>query len=162
MKKNGFTLVEVLLYTSLVVTVIIVSSVIFTIIIQSRVKNQVIAEVDHQGLQVIDIISQTIRNSDNINSPAIGLSSSSLSVNSVAPIIFDVSGGVIRVKEGVNPEIALTNNRVIVSNLLFRNTSRSGTDGNVRVSFTITHMNPGGRNEYDYSKNFFISASLRR
>lgn len=162
MKKNGFTLVEVLLYTSLVVTVIIVSSVIFTIIIQSRVKNQVIAEVDHQGLQVLDIISQTIRNSDNINSPTIGLSSSSLSVNSVAPIIFDVSGGVIRIKEGVNPEIALTNNRVIVSNLLFRNISRSGTDGNVRVSFTITHMNPGGRNEYDYSKNFFISASLRQ
>ena len=48
-------------------------------------KNQTIAEVDAQGLMISQIITQSIRNSSAINSPAIGVSASSLSLGMVSP-----------------------------------------------------------------------------
>lgn len=163
--KKGFTLVEALLYITMVLIIVGSSSVVFITILESRVKNQTIIEVEHQGAQVLEVISQVIRNAENINSPSMGISSSILSLDvtdsSKDPTIFDLSSGVVRIKEGANSEIALTNDRVIVSNLLFQNLSRTATPGNIRVSFTITHYNPGARNEYDFTKTFFTSASLR-
>ena len=163
--KQGFTLVEVLLYVIILSAMTLTISVLLFLIFQSRVKGQTIAEVEQNGQRIMQIVTQTIRNADSITSPAIGTSASSLTLvvptGAKSPTIFDLSGSVFRVKEGVGTNIALSNSRVVVSGLSFYNTSRTGTPGVIKIQFTLSHLNPSGRNEYNYSETFYGSATLR-
>lgn len=139
--KKGFTLIELLLYVSIIGAIIFSVAGFLSLLMQSRVKNQTIAEVEQQGVQVMQIITQTGRNATDINFPS----------------AFDLSGGVIH-----ENTIALTNSRVDASALTFQNLSRAGTPGTIRIQFTLTHVNSSGRNEYDYTKTFYGTASLRK
>jgi len=164
MRKDGFTLIEILLYVSIAGAILLSVSIFWTILLQARVKNQTMAEVESQGAFVMELITQTVRNSEVIVSPAIGASSASATLTVAAPknpTIFDMSGGVIRITEGVSAAVSLTNSRVVASELTFQNLTGAATPGTMRVNFTLTHVNPGGKNEYDYSKTFYGNASLR-
>ncbi len=163
--SKGFTLVELLLYISIVSAMILSVSAFLPLLMASRVKNQTIAEVEQQGMQGMNLITQTIRNAQTITSPTIGTSASSATLDvvtaSLDPTIFDLSGGAIRITEGAGLAIALTNSRVTASSLTFYNLSRADTPGTIRIQFTLTHVNPSGRNEYEYAKTFYGTASLR-
>lgn len=163
--QQGFTLIELLLYVSIASGILLITSVFLSLLLESRIKNQTIAEVEQQGLLVLQVITQTARNSETITLPAVGVSTSSLTLNVINvvndPTIFDADAGTIRIKEGVAPVIVLTNSRVIASALTFQNLSRSGTPGTVRIQFSLTHTNPEGRNAYAFTKTFVGSATLR-
>ncbi|MBI2645179.1 prepilin-type N-terminal cleavage/methylation domain-containing protein [Candidatus Uhrbacteria bacterium] len=164
--KKGFTLIELLLYVTISSVLLLVISAFLSSLLQSRVKNQTIAEVEQQGVQVMHIITQTALNAQSITSPTQGMSVSSLTLNVTAttsdPTIFDLSNGAIRIKEGAANAISLTNSRITASALTFQNLSRSATPGTVRIHYTLTHLNPSGRNEYDFTKTFVSSATLRQ
>lgn len=163
--QGGFTLVELLLYVSIASVMLLVISVFLSTLLESRIKNQTIAEVEGQGIQVMQMITQTARNAEAITSPALGASASSLTLDVITagsdPTIFDLASGVIRIKEGAGSAVALTNSRVTASALTFQNFSRTSTPGTIRIMFTLTYVNSSGRNEYTYSKTFYGSASLR-
>lgn len=163
--RKGFTLIELLLYVGIAGVVVLSVSVLLSLVLSTRVKSQAIAEVEHQGTQVLQIFGQTIRNSGSLTSPTVGSGASSLTVVvptlSLSPTVFDLSAGVIRIKEGAGSPVVLNNSRVTASNLTFSNLSRSGTLGTIRVQFTLTHINPENRQEYNYGKTFYGSASLR-
>lgn len=163
---SGFTLIELLLYVSIASIMFLSISVFLASFLESRIKNQTIAEVEQQGLQVIQSIGQIARNAEAINSPSVGTSASTVSFDVVTgandPTIFDLSSGAIRITEGAGSAVSLTNSRVTASNLTFYNLSRTGTPGIIRIQFTLTHANPEGRNEYAYAKTFVESASLRQ
>jgi len=141
-------------------------SVFLAMLLQSRIKNQTIAEVEQQGMQIIQIITQTIRNAEAITAPAQGTSASSLTLDVITsvndPTVFDLSNGTIRIIEGAEPAIALTNFRITASGLIFSNLSRATTPGTIRIQFTLAHANPSGLNEYNFSKTFTGSATLRQ
>lgn len=162
---TGFTLVELLLYLGLAAIMVLVIATFFGTMLEARVQNQVIAEVESQGATVLQRITQTIRNADNITSPAIGASASSLTLDMVPigidPTVFNLASGVIRITEGAGSAVALTNSRVTVSALTFRNLSRISTPGTIRIQFTLTYVNPSNRQEYNYARTFYGSASLR-
>lgn len=162
---KGFTLIEILLYISISAVILLSISVFFSMLLQSRIKNQTIAEVEQQGLAVMQLITQTARNAEAITLPTQGASASSLTLDVVEvandPIIFDIASGVIRITEGAGSALPLTNFRVTASTLTFQNLSRTGTPGAIRIQFILTHINPEGRNEYNFSKIFYGSASLR-
>lgn len=163
--KKGFTLIELLLYVGISSTLLLVSSLFMNTLLESRIKNQTIAEVEEQGAFVMNMITQTIRNAESITSPTIGTSANSLNLNVLSapddPTVFSISSGAISVTEGGGGSVALTNSKVTASALNFQNFSRAGTPGVIRISFTLTYVNPEGRNEYDFSKTFSSSASLR-
>lgn len=165
MKSRGFTLVELLLYVTIVAIMIISISGLLSLLMQSRVKNQTVAEVEGQGVQIMQIATQTIRNATAINSPTIGTNGSSLSLNVTtpanSPTVFDLSGGTLRITEGANPATPLTNSQIVVSSLSFQNLSLAGTHGTVRIQFTLSYINASGRNEYDFNKTFYGTATLR-
>ena len=165
MQNKGFTLIELLLYVSIASTVLLASTVFFHMLLESRVKNQTISEVEQQGLLVMQRIAHAVRNAESVTSPTIGTNGASLTLDVVDvsddPTVFDLAGGVAQVTEGGAAAAALTNSRVVVSDLLFENLSYADTPGVVRVSFTLTHMNPEGRQEYSYTKDFITSISLR-
>jgi len=163
--NRGFTLVELLLYLAIASIMLFTTTLFLQTLLESRVKNQTITEVQAQGLQVMQIMTQTIRNAEAITSPVAGASALSLTLDVVQagddPTVFDLSSGTVQIKEGAAAVVPLTNSRVTVSDLNFQNLSRSGTPGTIRISFTLTHINPSGRNEYNFSKTFYASASLR-
>ena len=162
---SGFTLIELLLYISISSILLLVIAAFLAMLLQARVKNQTIAEVDQQGVQVLQIITQAIRNADSIASPIPGNEASTLSLGTYKtendPTVFSFSSGSVVASEGVGPAIELTNTRVSVTNLTFQNISTEGTSGAVRIIFTLEHINPGGRPEYNYNRQFVGTASLR-
>ncbi len=163
--QNGFVLIELLLYLAISVTILMAASLFLAVLLSARVKSQTVAEVEQQGLQIMQIITQTTRNAESVNSPGTGASSTSVSLNVVAssldPTIFDLNAGVLRIKEGTGANVSLSNSRVTVSALNIQNLTRTGTPGVIRITFTITAVNPANRSEFNYSKTFYGSATLR-
>ncbi len=163
--QRGFTLIELMLYIGIAATILLAASVLLANMLESRVKNQTIAEVEQQGLQVMEILTQAARNAESITTPAAGASASSLTLNVLDvnddPTVFSVASGTVRITEGAGSAIALTNSRITVSGFTVQNLSRTNTPGALRVSFVVTYVNSSGRNEYTYSKRFYGSASLR-
>lgn len=163
--QKGFTLIELLLYVGLASTMLMVSTLLLSTLLESRIKNQAIAEVEQQGLQVMQVITQAIRNAESITSPTIGGSDTTLTLDALDagsdPTEFDLSSGAIRITEGAGSPIVLTNSRVVATGLEFQNLSRASTPGIVRISFTLTGVNPSGRQEYQFTKTFNASATIR-
>lgn len=164
--KNGFTLIELLLYVSIVSVFLLSLSAFLFMLLEARIKNQTIAEVDQQGLQVMHVITQATRNAEDITSPVAGASASAMTLDVVTavadPTVIDLAGGVIQITEGAGSAVALTNSRVTVTDLTVQNLSRTATPGTVQIQFTLTHTNPTGRSEYAYTKTFIGSATLRQ
>lgn len=164
--NKGFTLLELLLYTSLVGILFMSLTSVSVLIFQSRVKNQTIAEVEQQGVQAMQIITQSIRNTENITSPAVGTSAPSMTLDLIGtvndPTVIAESGTALQITEGVIPAVSLTSSKVSVSNVSFNNISRTSTPGIIKIQFTISYINSSGRNEYDFSKTFYGTAALRQ
>lgn len=154
-----------MLYTGIAAVLLLVITSFFQMTLASKAKNKTILEVEQQGIQVMQLITQTVMNAEAITSPTAGNSSSGaiLDLVSVAndPTVFDLSGGVIRITEGAGLAANLTSSLVNVDNLVFENLSKTGTPGILRIEFTISYINNTGRNEYDWSKTFYSSISLR-
>jgi Tfp pilus assembly protein PilW len=160
----GYTLIELLLYITIIGALLVPLTLFFGMTTEARVKAQSIAEVDDQGVAAMDAITQIIRNAYSITTPVAASSSSSLTLvvptTALSPAIFSLNGNTLQVKEGTATAVALTNGNVQISNLTFKNLTRSGTSGIVQVSFTVTNVNSSGRNEFDYQKTFTSSAEI--
>ncbi len=162
----GFTLVEMVLYVSICSILLITLSTFLSFLLSARVRSQAITEVNQQGFQVMNLVTQTIRNGRSIQTPSIGVSSSTLSLTTgdalLNPTIFNLSSSTLKIKEGSKTAVSLTNGRVKVSALLFQNvSSASSTEKIIRISYTIDYINLDGRSEYSFTKSFNGSATLR-
>ncbi len=164
--RTGYTLIELMLYIAILGSLLAAVSGFYAMTQATQKKAQVIAEVDQQGNMVIETITSTLRNASNINSPVAGANSTSASIamasSSINPTIYDLNGSALRRQEGVAAAELLTSTRIQVSNLTFRNLTRSGTDGALQVSFTLSSTNTSGRAEYAYQKNFITTVALRQ
>ena len=164
-RTSGFTLVELLLYVALSGTVLFATTLFLSYLLESRIKNQTIAEVDTQGLQIMQLITQTIRNSTGIISPATTTNATIIALNTINlannPTYFDFANRSIRIKEGAGATTTLNNTRVIISNVAFSNLSRINTDGTIRIHFTLSATSSSSQYQSTYSKDFSDSATLR-
>lgn len=164
-KQKGFTLIEMLLYLVITVSVLLVATIFFPTMINARIKNQVTIEVEQQGAFVMNMITRTIRTGDGINFPSPGVSGTSLSVLvseiTQNPTQFSADNGTFFVREGGGMNIPLTNSRVEISNLIFRNLTQENGRDTIRIEFTIHSFNPENKNQYDYYQNFYTSVTVR-
>jgi Tfp pilus assembly protein PilE len=164
--QKGFTLFELILYVAVSSLVLMSLSTFLTFLLSARVKSQVITEVNQQGAYAMYLITETVTNSQSITFPSAGtqLASSSLVTRNATlnPTVFFVSSSTLYMQEASKPKVALTNSRVDVSSLSFDNSTSAGSSEKMmRVSFTITYKNPSGRGEYEYTKSFNGSATIR-
>lgn len=163
--KRAFTLVEVLLYMSIVSVLILIMSAFLFLLLQGKTKFSIISEVNDQGLRATQTIAQTIREANSITLPAQGANGQVLTLamtdGAKDPTVIDSGGTNLQIKEGLGATTPITNSRVVVSNLSFTNVSRPNSPGTVMVQFTISADNQSGRNEYDFSQDFYVSVSLR-
>ena len=164
-KQNGFTLVEFLIYITVASILVSLVMLFLNTLVTSRVKNETVNEVEQQGLQVMHLMSQVIRNGEAINAPLPAVIASSVSIDVVEasedPTVFDELAGILRVTRGADSAIDLTNDYVTVTGLTFENVIQGNDDGAVRLEFTLSRNNPTGRNEYEYSRTFYSTVSLR-
>ena len=161
---KGFTLVELLLYVSVAAVILLAVVQLMSLLLESRIKNQAIAEVEQQGTQLLQLITQRIRNARVITAPAIGATTLVLSLTtdnvSTNPTVFDMVNGRMRISEAGNL-LEISSPWLEVSDISFSNATQAGTPGTVRVEFTISHANPDGRGEFEYERHFIGSASIR-
>lgn len=164
--QQGFTLIELMLYIGILSIFIIVVSQFMYIFVRSQAKNQVISEVEQQGQQMMNLITQTLRNSQSVSSPTKGNTDSSITVDvfDVAsdPTIFALSGTVLQITQGANLPMSLSNSHILVSDLEFENVSKGKGPTTIKVNFTIDYNNPGNLFEYDYQKTFYDTASIKQ
>ncbi len=163
--KQAFTLIEVLLYTAIVAVVLTIITLVFTQIIFARARAATVAEVDQQAMQILQLISQSVRDSEAIILPSAGLSSNQIQLDMVTaavdPTTIALSGNTLSMTEKFFPPVNLSSNRVSVDNFLVTNLSRPGTKGVVRVALTLSYVNPDGRSENDYTQTYYASINVR-
>jgi hypothetical protein len=115
-------------------------------------NNQTILEINNQGNQAIYTITRYIRNSTAFSIP----DASTLNLTTQnGSAIFSLADGVLYITEGGGP-VALTNNKVIVSNLTFLDLSQNATAENIKINLTLesaTGTTP---------VTFYGSASIRK
>ncbi len=170
---RGFTLIEFLVYSTIVVVIGVVSVEFILNIYEGKAKSTAYFEVQENARLAMERIVQEIHGAKNIN-----LGSSSFGVNlatnpgtklslemkdaSLNPTEFDVSSGVLRIKQGVSGPYELTNNQVQVTNLTFRNfTSPNGKSINIGVELTIEYINPENLPQWQASIALRTTVELR-
>jgi type II secretory pathway pseudopilin PulG len=163
-RQQGYTLIELLLYVAMIGTLLTSVTYFFGVVVDARVKNQTVTEVNDQGTALMDYVTQTIRNATSITAPTTGVSAASLTLvvptGSLSPTVFNMNSTTMQVKEGAGSVLPLTNDKVQLSGLTFKNLSRASTPGSVQVSFTLSRVNANNRNEYDYQKTFTTTAEV--
>lgn len=172
-KSRGFTLIEFLVYSAIVVVVGVVSVEFLINIYEGKAKAQAYFEVQGNARLTMERITQEIHGAQAIN-----VGSSSFNVNLAAnpgtkislqmkdaglnPTEFDVASGAVRIKQGASGPYALTNNQVQVTNLIFRNfTSPGGRSKNIGVEITIEYLNPENLPQWEASIALRTTVELR-
>jgi len=164
MKRNGFTLIELMLSIAAFGTVMLILSGMLGTLYSARIRIQSAAEVDQVGSLILSRVLLISKNAKSVNSPLAGANNSTLNLNvddsSKNPTIVNLVNGEIQIQEGSASPVTFGASRLIASDLLFENLARPGTPAIIRVSFTLAYKNPTNRSEYAVTKLFFGTASL--
>lgn len=164
-ETKGVTLVEVLLYVSVVSIILTAMSAFNGVVVQSRIKNTTVIEVEQQGMLAVSEIAQSLRDAEAVNIPPEGSTASSLSIDTPGaadPTVFSLSDDSLWVERAGSDAVRLTNNRVVVDELLFENLTQDDSPATIRITITLDHRNPSGRNEYSFEKTFRTSTTVRQ
>lgn len=165
MSSRGFTLIEVLLSLAISSVLIVTLFAFVDLTFRSRVKDENIGVVESEGGVVLQIISQHLRNASGIVTPSASSTSSTLELTmpdaAVSPVRFWRSGAVMLMSERGANTTTLTSSRVVITSTTFRNMSRMGTPGSVRVELLIEAANPANNPAYEYERRFIGAGSLR-
>lgn len=155
-KKNGFSLLELLVYIAILSILVVVVSNIFISISKSRGQSQAKTEVNSSVRLVTELIRQDIKNASVVSVPAsAGSSGSSLTLTrGGVTIIYDVSSGVLRRKEGAATAINITNSNISVDTLTFTrienpNAVFGTTDISIKINMTFRYN--GNSPDWTYS-----------
>jgi len=161
--NRGFTLIELLLYTVIAAGLLLSITAMISLLIQSRIKNQTISIVEQEGTQILQIITQEIRNSTTVVNPSSGTIGDNLQIqnSSGQNTAFSIADNtLVQTKNGQTT--GMLSNQVLISDLKFINLTPDSTHNSIKITFTLSYNNIAGRNEYSYSQTFYDTATLRQ
>ncbi len=163
----GFTMVELIIYLS-IIGIFLVSAISLSLqVLSGNEKERSFLEVNQNARFALDKIVQEIRIAGDLNAGSStfntspGVLSLANATPALNPTIFDVSGGRLRVTQGVGSPIFLTSSRVNVSNLVFKNLSVTGRTKVISIQLTLNHLNPSNDSIYEATYTIEGSAVLR-
>jgi type II secretory pathway pseudopilin PulG len=169
-QSRGFTLVELIIYIS-ILSLVVVGLVSFALSMTSvRAKVYVGQEVGANARIALDVITQKIRAAQSINMGAStfaptnpGTLSLKMADGSRDPTIInlDALNGRLQIKEGVASPVFITGKEVRISNLIFTNLSQTGERGHIRIDLGVGYANPSSA-VYTYSWSGATAVSLRQ
>lgn len=155
-KTKAFSLIEVLLYISLL-CIILTGIVTFSneLFFTSN-KARIINNVDYESNYALNFISSYIQEAKIINSPIVSSSSTVLSFNYASNSVINISlvnKQIVMTVDGGSP-ISITSNKIKISDLNFTNLGLSNTKGLIKISFTANNNTPNERQEYNFTNNY--------
>lgn len=163
--QNGFTVMELSLYVTLVAVVLVMATSFAWNIINSRAKAFAVQEVEQNGRYILEKISQATRQATDISAPSTGTTGTALTLvmknAAQSPTVFSLSGNQLTMAVNGAPAVSLHSPDVKITNLTFTNlSSANGKSRHVRIQFTVQTVNPSGRNEYAFVDSFETSVEL--
>jgi prepilin-type N-terminal cleavage/methylation domain-containing protein len=166
MKKNGFTLIEFIIYIGIVAIILVVAGGVSLNVLLGRAKLTAIEEVSQNARFVSERIASTVRNASAINSPATTTTASLLSLKTADansnPTLFDLSSNAVVMQEGSVATSTLTSSDVEVTSLQFTTITKTGAPGTIRMVMTIKSTNPDNLAEFDFEETFYTTANIRK
>ncbi len=164
--QKGFTLIEALVYIALVSGILLAATSFAWNIVNTRTSAFSAQEVEQNGRFIMLKISKIMKEANQINSPAIGLSADTVSVKmddaGTEIIMISQNGNNIEYQYNSDPVVELNSDLVEISNLQFTNlSSPSGNTRNIGVSFTLSHVDPANRQEWSYVQDYSTTIELR-
>jgi Tfp pilus assembly protein FimT len=113
---SGFSLLELLIYISILSIIVVIISNTFISLSKSQGQSQARSEVDSSMRFATELLRQDLKNATIVSVPALVGSSSTLTLTrGGVVIVYDVLGGVLRRQEGASSPVNLTNSNIIVS-----------------------------------------------
>lgn len=160
MRQQGFTLIEMLLYAAIFMIVAGGMTLFAVAMLRSGEKADYQVEVSDNTRFLIQKMERIIQGATAINSPAVGGTSSTLSVNTAStsanPMVVDLANGVIRLKMASGTPEPLTNGFVNISSLSFRTYNYgTSTKNTIRFRAKVDSVDPV--NPASSSIDIFIS-----
>lgn len=164
--SKGFTIIELLIYSTIAGIILITFALCVWQIIEGNVKRQVLAEVEQNAAFAMEKIASAVRNASELIKPGkIGEVDSLLRLKmqdpAKNPTEFEVSGGKVTMTQGQDKNVPLTTDRVQVTDLKFTNLSTANAPAVLKIELTIEHLNPGERRECKASATLNSTVSLR-
>lgn len=159
--RDGFTLPELLIYIGISVILLVALANFFALLLSAQARDRNVADVQEEGTASMEIMTQTIRNATGIASPATDTAAAALSLKGTTSTIFSVASGILQITEASGTALPLTSSHLFISSISFSNLSASGTNGIIRIVFTLGHIKSGATSTVDYSQTFINSAAPR-
>lgn len=167
MKERSFTLIEVLVYIGILSLIVAAIFTFLTWSIRSSVKAKVMREASDNARQAMEIMIYEIKEARTVYLPTSTSSQLSLKTFHYLPggedityIDFYLCGTQLCLKKESQNPIALTSDKVEVSNLVFTRVV-TGRIPSVQIELKIDYKNPHSRPERQASVNLKSAASLR-
>ena len=167
--KKGFTLLEILIYISILAILFLAVSSFLTWSIKLSVKATAIREATDNARRAMEIMTYEIRGAKSVYGPTFTSTQLSLETTRYLPagetstfidfyLCGDATSTICLKKESQNP-IAITSDGVSVSSLVF--TQISTTTPSVQVQLRLDYKTSAGKPEYQASVETTSTASLR-
>jgi type II secretory pathway pseudopilin PulG len=166
-RKKGFTLMEVLIYIS-VLTILIVA--IFSLLVwlmRSNVKTKVMGEALDNAKRAVETMAYEIGEAKTIYSPTSSSNQLSLETKKQLPegetktyLDFYICGTQLCLKRESQGPVAITSDKVEVANLTFTKIITGGKQS-IQIDITVNYKNPSSTPEYNASVHLVSTASLR-
>jgi len=167
MKKNGFTLMEILVYLAIAFVVITVIVAFVFLLTDLNNKNKISRETLNCAKRAMGIMSQEIKDAKSIYAPTTTASQLSLETTKYLPpgesstyIDFYLCGERLCLKKESQDPIALIPTNMKITNLNFTYIVSGGMPS-IKIDLTVEYENPSNRPEYDFSLNLSSTISPR-
>ena len=137
MRRNGFTIMELMLYMGLLLILLAILSQLFTSSIESQLDSQSFSYVQQDGRFILNRMTYDIQNATAVTTPAaLGATSTTLVLT---------IGGVTYTYSLTGPNLLVNGVRMngfntTVSNLTFQKIGNSGGKPTVRFGYTLTSL----------------------
>jgi len=160
--QKGATLIELIIYISIVGMILTTISVFLLDVLSYRIKTVAISEIAINGRLIQDRLHDAIRHAQAVNTSGstFGSDPGVLSLDMVDsaddPTVFSLTGndGQFQMSQGVSANMLLTSDSVEVTNLVFTNLTSADDVGIIQVQYTLKTTNPSSSKEYDYEESF--------
>jgi hypothetical protein len=161
--NKAFSLIEVLLYLSLVVIVIGGVMTFSQEIFDISGKAKIINDVDYESNYALNKLANYIKESKAINSPIFSQADNTISLQDTnnKTIFIKLINNQIKISfDGIN-YIPLTSNKIIINDLKFTNLGMPNTNGLIKINFIANNKTENTREIYNFVNNYQIYATPR-
>ena len=163
-KCRGFSLLELLIYVAILSGLVVIISSTFISLSKGNGQSQAKSEVNGAIRFATELLRQDLKNASAVSVPTAGTPSATLTLTrGGVTIIYDISGGILRRKEGAASPVNVTNSNITVSTPTFtriENTNTVFSTTNVSIKINMTFAYNSNSSDWTYSASLQTTVSL--